>query len=47
MLEETRVAATPGIDFDPIDGAKYLRFCYAGATADMYEAVDRIARWLG
>jgi aspartate/methionine/tyrosine aminotransferase len=47
MLEEARVAATPGVDFDPVNGHRFLRFCYAGSTADMHEAVARIARWLG
>ncbi|HEY6256468.1 MAG TPA: aminotransferase class I/II-fold pyridoxal phosphate-dependent enzyme [Xanthobacteraceae bacterium] len=46
MLEEAHVAATPGVDFDPLNGKLYVRFCYAGATADMHEAVGRIVRWL-
>jgi aspartate/methionine/tyrosine aminotransferase len=47
MLEEAYVSATPGIDFDPIHGKDFIRFCYAGATAEMHEAVERIGRWLG
>ena len=39
MLEETHVAATPGVDFDPVDGKHFIRFCYAGAAAEMHEAV--------
>jgi len=46
MLNEAHVAATPGIDFDPVNGRNYLRFCYAGAAADMREAVQRIGDWL-
>jgi len=46
MLNEAGVAATPGIDFDPIDGRHYLRFCYAGAAQEMHEAVTRIGSWL-
>jgi len=46
MLEEAGVAATPGVDFDPLHGRKFLRLCYAGARADMREAVDRIGHWL-
>src|ERR1700722_504472 len=46
MLEEAGVAATPGIDFDPVHGRHYVRFSYAGATEEMREAVDRIAGWL-
>ena len=46
MLNEAGVAATPGIDFDPIDGRHFLRFCYAGAEKEMQEAVERIGGWL-
>jgi aspartate/methionine/tyrosine aminotransferase len=46
MLEETHVAATPGVDFDPVRGKHFIRFCYAGSREDMHEAVARIARWL-
>jgi aspartate/methionine/tyrosine aminotransferase len=46
MLNEAGVAATPGIDFDPIDGRHFLRFCYAGSAAEMHEAVERIGNWL-
>jgi aspartate/methionine/tyrosine aminotransferase len=46
MLNEASVAATPGIDFDPVDGRHFLRFCYAGSAAEMREAVERIGQWL-
>jgi aspartate/methionine/tyrosine aminotransferase len=46
MLEEAGVAATPGIDFDPYRGGRFLRLCYAGSREDMREAVERIAAWL-
>jgi aspartate/methionine/tyrosine aminotransferase len=46
MLNEAGVAATPGIDFDPINGKHFLRFCYAGSAADMHEAVEKIGDWL-
>jgi len=46
MLAQTHVAATPGIDFDPVNGGHFIRFCYAGAAAEMHEAVDRLANWL-
>ena len=45
MLEETGVAATPGVDFDAERGHRYLRFCYAGTTADMAEAARRLKQW--
>jgi len=46
MLEQAGVAATPGVDFDPFEGSKFIRFCYAGSAAEMKEAVERIGRWL-
>jgi len=46
MLEETHVAATPGVDFDPLHGRQFIRFCYAGSAAEMREAVERIGAWL-
>ena len=46
MLNEAGVAATPGIDFDPVNGKHFLRFCYAGSAAEMHEAVKRINSWL-
>jgi aspartate/methionine/tyrosine aminotransferase len=46
MLEEAHVATTPGVDFDPARGHRYIRFCYAGSAAEMHEAVERIGGWL-
>ncbi|TCU74940.1 aspartate/methionine/tyrosine aminotransferase [Bradyrhizobium sp. R2.2-H] len=46
MLEQARVAATPGVDFDPIHGRSFIRFSYARSPDEMREAVDRIAEWL-
>ena len=45
MLAETGVAATPGIDFDSERGARFVRFSFAGATADMAAAADRLIAW--
>jgi aspartate/methionine/tyrosine aminotransferase len=47
MLAEIHVAATPGRDFDPLDGARFMRFSYAGSHDDMETALDRIECWLG
>jgi aspartate/methionine/tyrosine aminotransferase len=47
MLEQAGVAATPGIDFDPVRGKHFVRFCYAGSAAEMHDAVARIGDWLG
>jgi len=46
MLEQAGVAATPGVDFDPVRGRNFLRLCYAGAREEMHEAVARIGAWL-
>jgi aspartate/methionine/tyrosine aminotransferase len=46
MLEEAHVAATPGIDFDPIHGRSFIRLSYARSAVEMREAVERIAHWL-
>jgi aspartate/methionine/tyrosine aminotransferase len=37
---------TPGVDFDPFNGKKFIRLCYAGSETEMREAVSRIGRWL-
>jgi aspartate/methionine/tyrosine aminotransferase len=47
MLAEAHVAATPGLDFDTVEGHRFMRFSYAGAVDDMVEATNRIERWLG
>jgi aspartate/methionine/tyrosine aminotransferase len=46
MLEQAHVAATPGIDFDPVHGRCFIRFSYARSAEEMRQAVDRIAHWL-
>ncbi len=45
-LEEIGVAATPGIDFDPAQGHRFVRFSYSESTADVAEAVRRIGEWV-
>ena len=46
MLAEAHVAATPGLDFDTVEGHRFMRFSYAGSVDDMAEATNRIERWL-
>ena len=46
MLAETGVAATPGVDFDPARGHRFLRFSFAGPEAAMAEAAERLKAWL-
>ncbi|MCZ6849701.1 MAG: aminotransferase class I/II-fold pyridoxal phosphate-dependent enzyme [Alphaproteobacteria bacterium] len=45
ILQEAGVAVTPGTDFDPDHGHEFIRFSYAGATAEMTEAISRLRRW--
>jgi len=44
-LDEIDLAATPGIDFDPEHGHRYVRFSFAGSEADVAEAVRRLRDW--
>ena len=44
-LEELGVAATPGIDFDPEQGDRWVRFSYSESTADIAQAVGRLKNW--
>lgn len=46
MLAEAHVAATPGLDFDPVQGHRFIRFSYAGSNSDIAEALARLERWL-
>ncbi|MCZ6764291.1 MAG: aminotransferase class I/II-fold pyridoxal phosphate-dependent enzyme [Alphaproteobacteria bacterium] len=45
MLREAGVAATPGVDFDPYRGNRFVRFCFAGTQADTQAAADRLIAW--
>jgi aspartate/methionine/tyrosine aminotransferase len=46
LLDEAGVAATPGVDFDPIDGAHWLRLSFAGSFEECREGVRRIGAFL-
>ena len=46
MLAEINVAATPGLDFDPVEGHRAMRISYAGSNAEIEEATERMAAWL-
>jgi aspartate/methionine/tyrosine aminotransferase len=46
LLAETGVAATPGLDFDPINGGGWVRLSFAGSTEDVAEAARRMGDWL-
>jgi aspartate/methionine/tyrosine aminotransferase len=46
ILHGAGVAVTPGLDFDPVRGAKTLRFSYARATADIAEGLVRLQTFM-
>nr|WP_275981973.1 aminotransferase class I/II-fold pyridoxal phosphate-dependent enzyme [Frigidibacter sp. ROC022] len=47
ILDRADVALTPGLDFDPGRGARFLRFSYAAGTEEIAEGLDRLERFLG
>jgi aspartate/methionine/tyrosine aminotransferase len=46
LLTETGVAVAPGIDFDTVDGGKFIRMSFAGDTDEIAAAVDILGDWL-
>ncbi len=46
MVREAGVATTPGIDFDRVNGQRFVRLSYAGTRAAVEEGLERIARFL-
>ncbi len=46
ILEKVGVAVTPGLDFDPQEGHKWLRFSYARATDDIVEGLARLETYM-
>ena len=42
----TGVAVAPGVDFDTVDGGKYIRMCFAGDGDDITRAVEILGDWL-
>jgi aspartate/methionine/tyrosine aminotransferase len=47
LLSDVGVAVVPGIDFDPVNGSRFIRMSYAGDTAEIAQAVDVLHEWLG
>ena len=46
LLDEVGVAATPGIDFDRVNGNRFVRFSYAGTRATIEGSLNRIGDFL-
>ena len=47
MLSEADVAATPGVDFDPQRGTRFVRFSFAGSHQEVARAAERLIEWQG
>lgn len=46
LLADTGLAVAPGLDFDPVDGRRWIRLSCAGTTEDVREALVRLGGWL-
>ncbi|MFN3513943.1 MAG: pyridoxal phosphate-dependent aminotransferase [Phenylobacterium sp.] len=45
LLRDTGVATAPGVDFDPVEGRRFVRFSFAVSTREVEEAIRRLEPW--
>lgn len=45
LLADTGVATAPGIDFDPVDGHRFIRLSFAVSTPEIEDAIERMVAW--
>ncbi len=45
LLRDTGVATAPGVDFDPVEGRRFIRFSFAVSTAEVEAALARLRPW--
>ena len=45
LLLDTGVALAPGVDFDPEDGHRFIRFSFAVTEAEVEQALARLTPW--
>jgi aspartate/methionine/tyrosine aminotransferase len=45
LLEDTGVATAPGVDFDPVEGHRFMRFSFAVSTDRIEQAIARMTPW--
>ena len=45
ILRDTGVVVAPGIDHDPVDGGRFIRFSFAVSTSLVAEAIERLIPW--
>jgi aspartate/methionine/tyrosine aminotransferase len=46
LLADTGLAIVPGIDFDPERGSRFVRLSFAGAHAEIEQALTRLKGWV-
>lgn len=45
LLRDTGIATAPGLDFDPVDGNRYMRFSFAVSTERVEKAIALMEPW--
>lgn len=45
LLRATGVATAPGLDFDPVEGHRFIRFSFAVSTPQVEDAIKRLTAW--
>jgi aspartate/methionine/tyrosine aminotransferase len=45
LLQDTGVGSAPGVDFDPVDGHRFMRFSFAASTPLVEEAIALMVPW--
>jgi aspartate/methionine/tyrosine aminotransferase len=45
LLEDTGIATAPGVDFDPVEGHRFMRFSFALSTPQIEEALSLLEPW--
>ena len=45
LLKDTGVATASGVDFDPVEGHRFMRFSFAVTEREVEDALERITPW--
>jgi len=45
LVRDTGVAIAPGVDFDPVEGHRFIRLSFAVATPLIEQAIERLIPW--
>ena len=46
LLVDTGLTIAPGIDFDPVNGNRFVRFSFAVSESETRDAIERFSTWL-